>query len=1060
MRAIMSEDWFRLYHDIPEIVRHWLTDLGVRGLDRGVRDLNDLCAHAGPERLGDVAKIAVQLDAGLPRCPDPDMALRNIERFVAASPNRRESVRKLAESPRTIEVLLQVFSTSQHFSDMLIRDPDSIDWLREGADRRDRATLVAELWSSLCGTTREDEQRLILRRFRHQEMLRIGYNDIVRRLPLEVITLDLSHLADACVEAAVRLARKHAEARFGAPITPQGAHARFTVLALGKLGGEELNYSSDIDLLFVYDEEGRTDGLRSVSNAEFFAKMGAEVVRILDEHTALGIAYRVDMRLRPDGEQGALARPLDSTLGYYVSRGRTWERQALIKCRAVAGDLALGETFLNAITPFVYRRYLGAAEIAEIKALKRRIEQRTVSEGTDELEVKTGRGGIRDVEFVVQFLQLLHGGDCPDVRHANTLQALTRLESVGCLTAEERGIMDDTYRFLRSVEHRLQILFDRQTHQLPRGIEELRTLAIRMGYPPANRWEDRTGPAHRFLADYRGKTELNRRILNHLLHDAFRDDDGPAADPVVDLVLDPDPSPEQVAGVLGRFPFRDRQTAYHNLMALAREDFLFLSQARCRHFLAAIAPRLLHAVGQTPDPDMTLNNLEKVSASLGAKAILWELFNLNPPSLRLYVEICATSQFLSEILIMNPGMIDDLIDSLVDDRPRTSPSINGELADLCRGAEDLGPILWSFRNKEWIRIGTRDVLGRAPIRQVTRELSDVAQAVVTQAARAQWRERAERHGVPRRNRDGRRDRWAILGLGKLGGRELNYHSDLDLVFLHEGDGKTDRPGASITNEQFIIEVAQRVLKILGGSSTSGPLYAVDTRLRPFGAAGPLVVTLDAFHRYYEESARFWERLALTRARVIYATGGFGRLVTDEIQSILTAPLPVDLLADSVISMRRRLEASRGGHDLKRGIGGLADLEFIVQFLQLSHAHESPRLLRTNLWDALDALRHVGVIHPEIHADLVEAYTFLRTVEGRLRLIHNRPGAEIPDGPEALTQLVRRLPRDGRDLGTDDAVAEFLTDAARLTSRTRAIFDQIVVWPEPGDQSDVSVKEVR
>ena len=326
----------------------------------------------------------------------------------------------------------------------------------------------------------------------------------------------------------MRLASSRAEARFGTPMTSRGSTARFVVLGLGKLGGQELNYSSDIDLVFLYDEDGQTQGPKVVSNAEFFARMGSDVVRLLADQTTLGMAYRVDMRLRPDGEQGVLAQSLDATLGYYVTRGRTWERQALIKCRPVAGDLALGATFLEAIKPFVYRRYLGAAEIAEIKALKRRIEQRTVSAGTAEVEVKTGRGGIRDVEFVVQFLQLLHGGEYPEVRHATTLQAIARLEQVGCLSAEERHIMDDTYRFLRQVEHRLQILFDRQTHEMPRDLEAVRTLALRMGYAPASAWEERNGPADRFMADYRNKTELNRRILNHLLHDAFSGDAGQA----------------------------------------------------------------------------------------------------------------------------------------------------------------------------------------------------------------------------------------------------------------------------------------------------------------------------------------------------------------------------------------------------------------------------------------------------------------------------------------------------------------------------------------------------
>ena len=449
----------------PEAARLWLTGLGVRDAERAFRDLRDLAGRGLPLKL--VARLAGQLDSTLPRCPDPGMALTNLERFVAASPAPEALLESLAMNPRATEIAVQLFSTSQFFSELMIRDPALLDWLRAGADRRDRVTLIGDLWADLAGCPVEEARRLALRRFRLREILRIGYNDIVRDLPLELITLDLAHLADACVEVAYRLARRNAEERHGRPSGRDGRDARFSVLALGKLGGEELNYSSDIDLIFLYDVEGQTDGSKPVSNAEFFARVGGEIVRFLSDHTSLGLAYRVDMRLRPEGDQGPLARSLLSTLGYYQTSGRTWERQALIKCRPIAGDMDLGRDFLEAITPFVYRRYLGASEIGEIKAMKRRIEQRTVSAGTAEVEVKTGHGGIRDVEFVVQFLQLLHGGEYPEVRHANTLVALSKLEGIGCLTPEERGIMVDTYRFLRRVEHRLQTMFDRQTHEMP-----------------------------------------------------------------------------------------------------------------------------------------------------------------------------------------------------------------------------------------------------------------------------------------------------------------------------------------------------------------------------------------------------------------------------------------------------------------------------------------------------------------------------------------------------------------------------------------------------------------
>ncbi len=1028
---------FRSLMDNPEMTRLWLAGLGVRDAERGYRDLRDLTRLGLPLRL--VARLAGQLDAALPRCPDPGMALTNLERFVAASPTPEATLDALANNARAAEIAVQLFSTSQFFSELMIRDPTLLDWLRAGADRRDRAALIEDLWAELELAPTDEDRRLALRRFRLREVLRVGYNDIVRDLPLELITLDLSHLADACVEAACRLARLHAEERHGNPAGRDGGPARFVVLALGKLGGEELNYSSDIDLIFLYDSEGQTVGHRPVSNAEFFARVGGEVVRFLSDHTSLGLAYRVDIRLRPEGDQGPLARSLPATLGYYQTAGRTWERQALIKCRPIAGDLDLGGEFLQAITPFVYRRYLGAAEIGEIKAMKRRIEQRTVSAGTAAVEVKTGHGGIRDVEFVVQFLQLLHGGEYPEVRHANTLVALSRLEAVGCLTAEERGIMVDTYRFLRKVEHRLQTMFDRQTHQMPRGKEEQRTLAIRLGYPPATVWEDRTGPAQRFLADYRAKTELNRAILNHLMHDAFADE-GSAVDPVVDLVLDPSPGPELIEAALGPYPFRDKATAYANLMALAREDTPFLSQARCRHFLAGIAPRLLQAVGRAPDPDMALTNLEKVSASLGAKAMLWELFNFNPPTLRLYVELCSTSQFLSEILISNPGMIDDLMDSLVVDRSQPAEAIRGELAELCRGAEDLAPILLSFRNKEWIRIGTRDILRREPIRDVTRELADVAEAIVVQVAKDQWRRRTVRFGVPRRGSDGRRAHWAIVALGKLGGRELNYHSDLDLVFVFDADGATAGASESVPNETFFADVVRRVLRALGGTSEAGRLYSVDARLRPHGTSGPLALPLEALVAYLRGPAQTWERLAMTRARVIHPRGGFGRAVESAIRSALVRPIEGPALAGEVVAMRRKLEESRGPHDLKRGSGGLADIEFLVQYLQLVHAEE-PEVARPNLWEALDALLGAGHLDPEAHRDLNEAYDFIRTVEGRLRIVHNRAVVDWPGHPDALARLARRLNYDPPD--SPGAVAAFRADAALLAARTRALFERYV-----------------
>jgi glutamate-ammonia-ligase adenylyltransferase len=948
--------------------RMWLIGLGLRDPDAADRTLRRIAALGAAQ--GDFDRLIDQLDRALEGCPDPGMALVNLERYLAASPAPATALAALARGPATTAALFQLFSTSQFFSDVLIGDPAIVDWLRAGPGRPDRSALIDELRDELrrAGDARA---AAVLRRFRRRQMLRIGYHDIVRGLPVELVAEDLSILAEACVEGAYGVARARAVARHGEARGPDGRPARFVVLAFGKLGGAELNYSSDIDLMFVYESEGQTDGPRPMTHAEFFARLGGEIVRLLSDHNELGQAYRVDMRLRPEGAQGPLARSLAASIAYYESAGRTWERQALIKCRPVAGDLTLGHQFLDALAPFVYRRYLSAAEIVEIKAMKRRIERRTTSAGDDEHEVKTGRGGIRDVEFVVQFLQLLHGGQDPRVRHTSTLAAIDRLRALGCLSAEERGTLAETYKFLRRVEHRLQILFDRQTHQLPRDPEELRRLALRLGYRPATPWEDPRGPAERFGGDYRALTDRNRRILDHLLHEAFADAPDEAADPVVDLVLDPEPPADRRREVLGRFAFRDPEATYRRLTALAREDSPFLSQPRCRHEFAAVAPALLRAVGETRDPDATLTSLERVSASLGAKSILWELLRTHPPSLRLYVALCAESPLLSEILVGNPGMIDDLVDSLVADRLRTGAELRAELAELCRGAEDLGPILLGFRNAEWLRIGARDLLGRDPVRRLTRALADVAGAVVEQVARAELaRLRASGAWY------GPAPRWAIVGLGRLGARAMSYHSDLDLIFVHDGD---------IAGGDLVPTLARRVIRALEGGPAGPTLYPVDTRLRPHGSSGPLAVPLPAFRDYFAGAARPWERLALARARVVHATGDFGREVAASLRGVLAAPGDAETLARQLVAQRRQLAEAHAPDDLKHAPGGIADVEFLVGFLQLAHADAHPEVLRPNVWTALDRLRRLGALDPEDDARLRAAYDALRAAESRLRL---------------------------------------------------------------------------
>lgn len=1004
-----------------------MTALPVRDATRGQRNLDAIRKATGDDRFTELSPHLARL---LARSADPDLALNHLERVLGTSHGVAQLPALLANGGRGLEGLLQLLAVSQFFADTFVTYPEAFDLIRT-APRRNPSTdeLTAELKAVVEACTDDPATLLAFRRFRHLHMLRIGANDILRDRSLEEVTRELARVADSSIKIALATAMKTVSKRFGTPMAG-GVPARIAGFAFGKLGGDELNYSSDIDLMFVYDRDGETNKkAAAVTNAEFFSRVVTELVRLLSSVTDRGFAYRVDLRLRPEGKAGPLARSLDSTVSYYDLRGRTWERQALIKLRPVAGDRELRKEVMTAIEPFVYRKYFSFSEINEVKALKRKMEQHATRSGVDDTDVKTGRGGIRDVEYTVQFLQLLNGGDLPAVRQRNTLLALDALEIAGCLTPQETYLLSDAYRFLRRTEHRLQLLFDWQTHKLPTTVDGLRTLARRMGYSEArqetgdSRQETTVAelppdarlltpqkrspldespeptldtrqllidPLDLFLKDFHDKTATNRAILDHLLHQTFANDAG-GSEPESDLILDPDADDATVRAVLKKYPFRDVKAAYQNLNRLAQEAVPFLSHRRCRHFLASIAAPLLKAVSDTPDPDGTLNNLERVTASLGAKAVLYELFSFNPPSLKLYVDICASSPYLSGILTSNPGMIDELLDSLVLDQPRTGGEVKAELAELLRGASDVDPILHSFQDKELLRIGVQDLLGKADVRTTTAELSDLAEAILNAVFDLTEPAVRAKLGDPGGG-------YAVLGLGKLGGREISYHSDLDVVLVYAGEG-TDR-------QHYYTILAQRAIQLAGRPGPLGKLYEVDMRLRPTGKSGSLALSADEFKRYFGGAAQVWERLALTRARVVRGEGEFADKLMACVREAVVGGRDGVPTAD-VAAMRAKLEGAANPRSLKRGRGGLADVEFAVQLLQLRYGRSHPEVLKANVWEAVDALAAGGLLSEPNAAALRDGYSFLRFVEARLRIVTDRPLTEVPENADDLAKLARR-----------------------------------------------------
>jgi len=1031
----MDLEQLRNYLDDFSQAEPWLRKLKLENPQRGHGNLVRMAT--GGITIDLMATLCDQLAVRLPLCADPDMSLNNLDRFVSEARNPLSLGALFERDPESLATLLQIISTSQHLADYLATDPEAFDLLRltEGEPvARDR--LVDDLVSEVEALDHEPSVLRALRRFKRRETLRIAYGDIIREQPLKTVTTQISYLADAILEAALKAAWQKTTDRRG---TPQGEDgpARFVVLAMGKHGGTELNYSSDIDLIFLYDVDGKTVGKRTITNQEFFEQLGREFVRMLTDASEMGAAYRVDLRLRPEGERGPMCISVENALRYYDLRGRTWERQAFIKARAAAGDLDLGNEFLDQMQPWVYRRYLSTADINGIRALKRRIGARAEREGAGSRDVKCGNGGIRDIEFVIQFLQLLNGADTPTIRTGNTLEAIARLTEVGCLSDLEGSLLAENYAFLRKIEHRLQIMFDLQTHDAPDDPAEIRKLALRMGYT-----DHPSQPAlDSFEADYANCTEVNRRIFDFLLQDAFHDDAETAAE--VDLVLDPDPPPERIAQVLGKYPFRDINQAYRNLMALAEEKIRFLSTRRCRHFLASIAPELLAAIATTPDPDSTLVNLDKVGDSLGGKGVLWELFSFNPPSLRLYVRLCAYAPYLCGILTSNPGMIDGLMDSLVLDRLPSKRSLAKTVSHLAHRAEDLDPVLHSFKNDQQLRVGVRDVLGKEDISAITGTLSDIAEACLEQILAREYQKLAAKFGTPTIEsgpHEGETCEMAILAMGKFGGREMNYHSDLDTVFLYEAEGHTKHPEFSgrketTTNQHFFGELGQRIIKTTSRLSAYGRLYEVDARLRPTGRSGVLATSLPEFSRYFAEGdGQLWERQALCKARVVCASEEMTAKTQDAVARAAFDHPWSGTDAEGIRQMRRRLEETAKGPDLKRGPGGIVDIEFLVQMLQLKHGHDTKAIRTPNTLKGLRALSKAGLLPDEDARFLTDSYRFLRILEGRLRLMNLTEQSRLPDDPTELTKLshLLRWPSGGA----------LLVDFQRYLDGTRERFDRI------------------
>jgi len=908
------------------------------------------------------------------------MALNNLERYAAAV-DRSVFYATLAQHPGALPLLVCVFGSSQFLADTLHRRPQALAWLLEPHTMRVwlPEDLAAELAQALGPFEGRVARMKALRRFKYRHLLRIGARDLLGDADLAVTTEELAHLADACLAEALAFTESAARVDYGAPLDPSGAETGVAVIAMGKLGGEELNYASDIDLIFVYGADGETagGGRGRVANNEYFARVCRGVVAFLEEATEEGYAFRVDLRLRPEGRMGSIILSLPGYRDYYRDRAELWERQALVKARVAAGDLRVGARFMAEVREVVYRPGLDARIVPAIRTMKAQIDRTLEEEGSAAANVKLGRGGIREIEFLVQALQLLYAGDDAWLRERNTLKAVFRLTERGYLAPDLGRMLSEAYVHLRTVEHRLQLLHEFQTHTLPSSALELGRLARRVGMP---------GPPAQAARAFRAR----HRRVTAAVHRAFRA-----------FFAERAPAPRRrfrlpSVMALGATGFADPERARHNLGLILEGRPLVPYAAQLRGALERLYPMLLDALWKSPDPDEALNQFERFLSAAGPRAGLVELLAGSPELLTGLVRVCAGGDHLTQLLIAQPELLASLAEPDRLLRPKAKPAYRAVVAQVF--AAGLGPgerrdRLRRLKQAEELTIVGRYLLGVTTIEGYAREMTALAEAVLAAGWLLTLEPLVARHGVPR-DAQGRFIPVVVVGLGKLGGRELITGSDLDLFVVTGDEGRTDG-GDPIDAAWFYSLTVERLAGTLGDITAAGVAFPVDLRLRPGSKGSGFASSVAALERYYAEYGDLWERQTLTRARLLTGDRRLARRVRAAVHAIVYGSALPRAQLKEIAEVRKRMEVelgreTRGRWHVKYGRGGLVDVEFLAQALQLVHGGDHVEARAPATVAALHGLARAGSLTPDAAHRLADHYRFLRRVSAALRLLGARP----------------------------------------------------------------------
>jgi len=954
------------------------------------------------------------------------------ERF-AAIPSLVEALAALPAVLR--EELPCVVAASDFVAASLMRDPAALAWfaahdepspdgVRGAAPAAGVAACAAEYELRAASAATGELAQQVLREWRRREMVRIAWRDIVGRAEVNETLRALSDLADGCIRAASAAAQGLLDAAFGRPRNAAAAEVPFIVVAMGKLGGRELNFSSDIDLIFLYAEGGETDGLRVVDNADYFNRLGREVIRLLDARTEDGFVFRVDMRLRPFGESGALVASLAALEDYLQEHGRDWERYAWIKARAVVGVAAYAAANRDFIRPFVYRRYLDFGVFDSLREMKALIVREVTRRDLDH-HLKLGLGGIRELEFIVQSMQLVRGGSNARLQNPTLLDVLPLLAGSKLLAPTAVAELGDAYRVLRKAENALQMIRDAQTHALPEDPLDRARLALNMAAPDWAAAAARIDTARHTVArlfdalvfgGLDGRRKNDDAVLEWMTSDDLE---------IGDELLARGYAPAAIG------PVAELLDGYRQAASYRRLD----DGARRR--VQVILGRLLKVAATRPAPAAVVQRVLRVLEAIGARSSYLALLKEQPAALTRLIEVCSVSGFLAAQVADFPLLLDELIDPNAFDEPPSRDSFVRELQARTDRLPADDPerqveALRQFQKVAVFCVAFADLTGRLPLMRVSDRLTDIAELIVQRCMELAWHQMTQMYGVPHcgageadavagdgeggkgGDREGERGtggaravRVAVVGYGKLGGLELGYGSDLDLVFLHDSSGEQQQTNSErpLDNGVFLLRLGQRIVHLLTMHSAAGRLYEVDMRLRPNGKGGFLMTGIDAFERYQLQDAWTWEHQALLRARAVAGDPGLCRRFEQARLRVLRSAVRRDTLRTDVAEMRARMrrELSRAGpdqFDIKQDAGGMADIEFLVQYWVLASAHEHPELLRySDNIRQLEGLAAVGVLGHDTAIVLTGAYVHYRTALHHLSL---EGGERVVDGAPYAT----------------------------------------------------------